>query len=110
MVTETDEQPATEEPEVVAKLAPLLRARKDPGPDDIDHLEELIGSAVRRFKAERANSATRSVERRVCCGGRLLHDRATEQVVGSTASPTLAVSRTPQGKANTVITAFPVLP
>ena len=47
-----------EEPELVAALAPLLRARKDLNADDVEHLEQLIASAVRRFNAERpANQA-----------------------------------------------------
>lgn len=43
-----------EEPDLVAVLAPLLRARSDLKPADIEHLEQLIGSAVRRFDQERA--------------------------------------------------------
>jgi transcriptional regulator with XRE-family HTH domain len=43
-----------EEPDLVATLAPLLRARKDLKPADIELLEQLIGSAVRRFDNERA--------------------------------------------------------
>ncbi|MDP3950081.1 helix-turn-helix transcriptional regulator [Microbacterium sp.] len=42
-----------EQPDLVASLAPLLRARKDLKPEDVDHLEELISSAVRRFHSER---------------------------------------------------------
>lgn len=42
-----------DEPELVASLAPLLRARKDLKPEDVDHLEDLISSAVRRFHSER---------------------------------------------------------
>lgn len=38
-----------EEPDLVAVLAPLLRARSDLNLADIEHLEQLIGSAVRRF-------------------------------------------------------------
>lgn len=41
------------EPPLVAELAPLLRARSDLSPDDVKHLEQIIGSAVRRFAAER---------------------------------------------------------
>lgn len=61
IVSAPDEYPSAgesePEPELVAQLAPLLRARKDLDQEDIDHLEDLIGSAVRRFKAERASSA-----------------------------------------------------
>ncbi|MER6667412.1 helix-turn-helix transcriptional regulator [Amycolatopsis japonica] len=45
---------AAEPPDLVAELAPLLRARPDLEPEDVEHLEELIGSAVRRFSADRA--------------------------------------------------------
>lgn len=44
---------AEEPPDLVAELAPLLRARPDLAKEDIEHLEQLIGSAVRRFSAER---------------------------------------------------------
>ncbi|MFL0172329.1 helix-turn-helix domain-containing protein [Mycobacterium sp. SMC-21] len=44
-----------EEPDLVATLAPLLRARKDLQPEDVEHLEQLIGSAVRRFHNERSS-------------------------------------------------------
>jgi transcriptional regulator with XRE-family HTH domain len=43
-----------EEPDLVASLAPLLRARKDLKPEDVDHLEDLISSALRRFHSERS--------------------------------------------------------
>lgn len=42
-----------DEPDLVASLGPLLRARKDLKPQDVDHLEELISSAVRRFHSDR---------------------------------------------------------
>ncbi|ABD13367.1 putative transcriptional regulator [Frankia casuarinae] len=45
-----DERP---QPELVAELAPLLRARKDLDAEDVRHLQEIIGSAVRRFNADR---------------------------------------------------------
>ncbi len=44
-------------PELVAELAPLLRARSDLNPEDVQYLEELIGAAVRRFASERASRA-----------------------------------------------------
>jgi len=43
-----------EEPDLVAQLAPLLRARRDLDEKDIDHLQELIRSAVRHFEADRS--------------------------------------------------------
>jgi transcriptional regulator with XRE-family HTH domain len=47
--------PATdEEPELVAQLAPLLRARRDLDEKDVEYLEEIIGGAVRRFRSDRA--------------------------------------------------------
>ena len=45
--------PAEREPELVASLAPLLRARRDLDETDIAYLEEVIGAAARRFRAER---------------------------------------------------------
>jgi len=42
-----------EEPELVASLVPLLRARRDLTEGDVAYLEEVIGVAARRFRAER---------------------------------------------------------
>ena len=50
----TDDQAPREEPDLVAQLAPLLRARQDLTEGDAKYLEDLISVAVRRFKAERA--------------------------------------------------------
>lgn len=52
-MTDDDEVPR-EEPELMAELAPLLRARRDLNSEDKKYLEELIGAAMRRFAAERA--------------------------------------------------------
>jgi transcriptional regulator with XRE-family HTH domain len=41
------------EPDLMTELAPLLRARADLKPEDVVYIEELIGAAVRRFRAER---------------------------------------------------------
>jgi transcriptional regulator with XRE-family HTH domain len=49
-----DDQAPREEPDLVAQLAPLLRARRDLSEEDAKYLEDLIGVAVRRFKAERS--------------------------------------------------------
>lgn len=46
-----------EEPDLVAQLVPLLRARKDLTSKDVEYLEEVIGAAAKRFSAE---SETRS--------------------------------------------------
>lgn len=46
--------PSDEEPELVAQLAPLLRARKDLEERDVRLLEDLISSAVRRFRADQS--------------------------------------------------------
>jgi transcriptional regulator with XRE-family HTH domain len=54
MIDEEDEA-AREAPELMAELAPLLRARKDLNSEDKTYLEELIGAAMRRFSAERAS-------------------------------------------------------
>jgi transcriptional regulator with XRE-family HTH domain len=44
-----------DEPDLVAELAPLLRARRDLGEKDVEHLQELIRSAVRHFRADRSD-------------------------------------------------------
>lgn len=44
------------EPDLMTELAPLLRARKDLGPADVEYLESLIGAAVRRFRSERSEA------------------------------------------------------
>ncbi len=49
-----DEETARQEPELMAELAPLLRARQDLNSEDKKYLEELISAAMRRFTAERA--------------------------------------------------------
>jgi transcriptional regulator with XRE-family HTH domain len=41
-----------EEPELLAEIAPLLRARKDLTKEDADYLGDLIQAAARRFRAE----------------------------------------------------------
>ncbi|HEY0640752.1 MAG TPA: helix-turn-helix domain-containing protein [Pseudonocardiaceae bacterium] len=46
-----------EQPDLVAELAPLLRARRDLSSEDVEHLEEIIASAVRRFNADRSRRA-----------------------------------------------------
>lgn len=43
----------SEEPDLLAQLVPLLRARKDLNAGDVAYLEEVIGAATRRFRAER---------------------------------------------------------
>ena len=43
-----------DEPELLAALAPLLRARRDLDADDVRYLEDLITAAARRFRSERA--------------------------------------------------------
>lgn len=52
------EERAAEEPDLVASLAPLLRARRDLEPEDVEHLEQLIASAARRFQRERAKPSS----------------------------------------------------
>jgi transcriptional regulator with XRE-family HTH domain len=54
LVPEDETESEADEPPLLAELAPLLRARKDLHQDDVDHLEELIASAVKRFARERA--------------------------------------------------------
>jgi hypothetical protein len=40
-----------EQPDLVAQLVPLLRARKDLTSSDVDYLEDVIAAAARRFRA-----------------------------------------------------------
>lgn len=47
-------QESAEEPELVAALAPLLRARRDLKEEDVTYLEQLIGAAAHRFRTEAA--------------------------------------------------------
>lgn len=42
-----------EEPELVASLTPLLRARRDLSDADVEYLQQVIAAAARRFRAER---------------------------------------------------------
>ena len=50
-----DDDSPDPQPELLAELAPLLRARRDLNTEDVQYLEELIGAAVRRFATERAS-------------------------------------------------------
>lgn len=54
----TPAQEAGGEPELVASLVPLLRARRDLSKADVAYLEEVIGAAARRFRAERETSSS----------------------------------------------------
>ncbi|MEU7811853.1 helix-turn-helix transcriptional regulator [Pseudonocardia sp. NPDC049154] len=59
IVGDESNSPASKnEPELVAEIAPLLRARKDLSRPDIELLEALIESAVRRFAADRQETET----------------------------------------------------
>lgn len=46
-----DADTGDEQPDLVAQLVPLLRARKDLTSSDIEYLEDVIGAAARRFRA-----------------------------------------------------------
>jgi transcriptional regulator with XRE-family HTH domain len=52
-VTSAPETRDGEEPELLASLVPLLRARRDLAEGEVAYLEEIIGAAARRFRAER---------------------------------------------------------
>jgi transcriptional regulator with XRE-family HTH domain len=54
-MVDQDRNDQEQQPELVAELAPLLRARKDLRKEDVEHLEQLIKSAMRRFRAGRAS-------------------------------------------------------
>lgn len=43
-----------EQPDLMAQLAPLLRARQDLSSHDVEMLEQVIRATVRRARAERA--------------------------------------------------------
>ncbi len=45
-------EPRDQEPDLVAQLVPLLRARKDLKPKDVEYLEAVIAAAAKRFRAE----------------------------------------------------------
>lgn len=49
----TSAQQTEDEPELLASLVPLLRARRDLTESDVAYLEEVIGAAARRFHTER---------------------------------------------------------
>ncbi|MYV52517.1 helix-turn-helix transcriptional regulator [Streptomyces sp. SID3212] len=46
-----EDRPNREEPELVAQIGPLLRARRDLAPEDVAYLEAVIQATVRRVKA-----------------------------------------------------------
>ncbi|MFC7024785.1 helix-turn-helix transcriptional regulator [Promicromonospora thailandica] len=48
-----DEHAAARQPELMAELAPLLRARKDLNKEDIEYLQEVIQATLRRASAKR---------------------------------------------------------
>lgn len=52
--TSAPETKEEDEPELLASLVPLLRARRDLTEGEVAYLEEVIGAAARRFRAERA--------------------------------------------------------
>jgi transcriptional regulator with XRE-family HTH domain len=52
-VTSPPEAESEDEPELLASLVPLLRARRDLTEGEVSYLEEVIGAAARRFRAER---------------------------------------------------------
>lgn len=52
MVDEADKND-DEEPDLVAELAPLLRARRDLDPEDVAYLEEVIQATLRLVAAKR---------------------------------------------------------
>lgn len=45
------------EPDLVASLGPLLRARSDLTERDVSYLEDVIAAAARRFKSEREEAS-----------------------------------------------------
>jgi transcriptional regulator with XRE-family HTH domain len=51
---EEDGEAVGDQPALVAQLAPLLRARQDLAPEDVEYLESIIEATVRRTRAARA--------------------------------------------------------
>jgi hypothetical protein len=49
--TDRQNDESREEPELVAQLAPLLRARKDLSEADVAYLEEVISATLKRARA-----------------------------------------------------------
>ncbi|MDN4597589.1 helix-turn-helix domain-containing protein [Leifsonia virtsii] len=49
--TDRDDNADREEPELVAQLAPLLRARKDLKEADVEYIEEIISLTLKRARA-----------------------------------------------------------
>lgn len=47
-----------DDPELVASLVPLLRARRDLKEADVAYLEQVIGAAAKRFQADRTDRDT----------------------------------------------------
>jgi transcriptional regulator with XRE-family HTH domain len=45
---------APDEPDLLSQLAPLLRARRDLTSQDVEHIEDLIAAAIKRFNSERS--------------------------------------------------------
>ena len=52
-----DDEAPTKQPELMAELAPLLRARKDLDESDIEMLQEVIQATLRRANAKRGERA-----------------------------------------------------
>jgi transcriptional regulator with XRE-family HTH domain len=55
----TSDAQRDDEPDLVAQLAPLLRARRDLAPGDVAYLEDLIAAAAKRFRHEREERTAR---------------------------------------------------
>jgi transcriptional regulator with XRE-family HTH domain len=56
-MTDEDDGQADEQPELMAQVAALLRARQDLSPDEVNYLQEVLAVAMRRFTDERASRA-----------------------------------------------------
>ncbi|BAH56072.1 helix-turn-helix domain-containing protein [Rhodococcus opacus] len=52
-IADDDTAVTPDQPELVAQLAPLLRARKDLAAEDVEYLEDIIEATVRRTRAAR---------------------------------------------------------
>lgn len=48
-----DSDSASDDPDLVSSLAPLLRGRKDLDDEDVQHLQTLFAAAVEQFRASK---------------------------------------------------------
>lgn len=55
ITAEGEDHASTDEPALLAELAPLLRARADLDDEGAERLQSLFGAAIEQFRSERAH-------------------------------------------------------